>query len=222
LKLRSQLLGALGLLALLSASANAQVLTFEGLGNVEAVANFYNGGTGGNGSGPGPNFGITFGASALALIDSDVPGGSGNFANEPSASTILFFNSGTGAIMNVPAGFTTGFSFFYTSISNVGIVEVFDGLNGTGNLLATVNLPFVPSSGQGDPTGQFDTWTPVGVNFAGTALSVNFGGTANQIGFDNITLGSSTPGGANAAPEPTALALLGLGVLGFTVARRRK
>jgi hypothetical protein len=28
---------------------------FEGLGDFEAVSNFYNGGTGGNGSGPGPN-----------------------------------------------------------------------------------------------------------------------------------------------------------------------
>ena len=126
--------------------------------------------------------------------------------------------------MNVPAGFTTGFSFFYTAITSGGTVEVFDGLNGTGNLLATLNLPFVPSSGNGDPTGNFDVWTPVGVAFAGTALSVNFGGTAGQIGFDDITLGNVNPGGGGAAaPEPGTLALLagGLGAAGL-LARRRK
>ena len=31
------------------------LIDFEGLGNNEAVSNFYNGGTGGNRSGPGPN-----------------------------------------------------------------------------------------------------------------------------------------------------------------------
>jgi hypothetical protein len=70
------------------------VLDFEGLQNVEAVEDFYNGGLGGNGSGPGTDFDIVFGDSALAVIDVDA-GGGGNFANEPSPDTILFFLSGT-------------------------------------------------------------------------------------------------------------------------------
>ena len=85
-------------------------LTFEGLGNFEPVSQFYNGGTGGNGSGPGTNYGISFSPNSLALIDSDA-GGSGNFGGEPSPDTVLFFTSGT-AVMNVPAGFATGFSFY--------------------------------------------------------------------------------------------------------------
>ena len=53
------------------ANASATVLDFEGLGNFEAVSNFYNGGTGGFGSGPGPNLGAVFSLDALALIDAD-------------------------------------------------------------------------------------------------------------------------------------------------------
>lgn len=55
-------------------------LTFEGLQDNEQVLNYYNGGFGGNGSGPGPNYGITFGSDSLAII-STAAGGNGNFTN---------------------------------------------------------------------------------------------------------------------------------------------
>jgi hypothetical protein len=168
-------------------------LTFEGLQNLEPVNNYYNGGTGGNGSGPGPNFGITFTSTSLALIDADA-GGTGNFGGEPSPSTALFFLDGT-AVMNVPAGFTTGFSFFYTSPSFVGTVNVYDGPDATGNLLTSLSLPLTPNNGDPDPTGTFSPFVPIGVSFNGTAKSVDFGGTVDQIAFDDITLGSATPGG---------------------------
>ena len=169
------------------------VLDFEGIGNLERILDFYDGGFGGSGSGPGPDYGISFGPDALALVDSDA-GGSGNFANEPSANTIAFFLTGPGVVMNVKNGFTTGFSFFYTS-ARVGTVTVFDGPNGTGNVLATVPVEKQYNTcGAPDPTGAFSCWTPVGVTFSGTAFSVNFGGVWNQTGFDDITLGSATPG----------------------------
>jgi len=167
-------------------------LTFEGLANFEPVNQFYNGGTGGNGSGPGTNYGISFSPSSLALIDSDA-GGSGNIGGEPSPDTVLFFTSST-AIMSVPAGFTTGFSFYYSAINNPASVTVYDGPNATGNVLATIALPTTPSNGAPDPTGSFSPFVPIGVAFSGTARSVDFGGSANQVAFDNITIGSSTPG----------------------------
>lgn len=177
------------------AQANtALVLDFEGLGNLERILNFYDGGYGGFGSGPGPGYGISFGPDALALIDADA-GGSGNFANEPSANTIAFFLTGPGVVMNVNDGFTTGFSFFYTS-AREGSVTVYDGPNGTGNVLATVPVEkqYNTCGESGDPSGAFACWDPVGVTFSGTAFSVNFGGSWNQTGFDDITLGSATPG----------------------------
>lgn len=200
-----------------AASAAPFVLTFEGLKNLEAVENFYNGGTGSMGS-TGPNFGVEFLPNALAIIDADA-GGSGNFGGEPSPDTILFFLEDDAAIMNVAAGFDTGFSFFYTAINNPGFVYVWDGLDGTGNLLATLNLPLTTNNGAPDPTGAFSPLVATGVAFNGIAKSVSFGGVGNQIGFDNITFGSDTPIGT---PDGgMTLTLLGGALLGLESLRRR-
>lgn len=204
------LLGVAGL----AAAANASIITldFEGLGNLEPVQSYYDGGLGGNGSGPGPNFGVQFVGNTLAIIDSDA-GGSGNFANEPTASTIMFFLSGQSTIMNVPAGFISAFSLYYTSISATGSYSIYDGLNGTGNLLASNTLsPLGSTSGGGDPNGAFNRWALNGTGFAGTARSVVFGGVADQIGFDNVVFGD--------IPAPGAVAVLGMA--GLVVGRRRR
>jgi hypothetical protein len=193
------------------------VLTFEGLQNEEPILNYYNGGYGGNGSGPGPSYGITFGASALAL-------NSGNFSRNPTPPSILFFLSGSGAVMNVPAGFMTGFSFYYAS-SVTGSVTVWDQTGATGNLLATVNLPATPLNCVVNVP--YSCWVPVGVSFSGTAKSVDFAGGADYIAFDNITFGSATPSSNGTPPAPTgvptlskwAMMLLAIGLI-FVVSRR--
>jgi hypothetical protein len=59
---------ALGASIGLASAANASiVLNFAGLDGAaeETILNYYNGGLGGDGSGPGPNFGITFGPDAF-------------------------------------------------------------------------------------------------------------------------------------------------------------
>jgi hypothetical protein len=197
------------------------VLTFEGLGNHESINDYYNGGLGSTGSGPGPNYGITFTSDSLAII-SGASGGDGNFSGAPSGVTIAFFLDGAGDTMNVAAGFDTGFSFFYSAIAFPGTVTVWDGLNGTGSLLATINLPVTPSGGAPECTyGAYCPWVPIGVAFAGTAHSVVFSGTANYIGFDDITLGSDKPGG-DQVPEPATMALLGTGLVGVAGKLRKK
>lgn len=197
-----------------AAGAAPIVLDFEGVGNSAPVGSFYDG----NG---GPDYDIVFSPNALGIIDADA-GGGGNFGNEPSPDTILFFLGGGAATMNVLNGFTTGFSFFYTSTNFAGAVNVWSGMDGTGTLLATLMLDAL-GPGSGDPNGDFSNWAPVGVTFAGTAYSVDFAGTANQIGFDNITLGSATPGGPSPVPVPASLPLLlaGLGSLAFAARRKR-
>lgn len=199
-------------------SQNAQatiVLDFEGAGNGAQLLNFYNGGTDSAGNG-GTNYGIGFGSNALAAIDSD-DGGTGNFANEPSSKTTMFFLSGS-AVLNYAAGFDTGFSFYYSS-STAASVKVYDGIDATGTLLADIPLTAQFNQGcTGDPSGGFCNWTAVGASFAGIAKSIDFGGTVNQVGYDNITFGSATPG---TVPEPTSIALIGAGLAAILRTRRR-
>lgn len=188
------------------------VLTFEGLQSQEPIGNFYNGGLGGLGSGPGPNYGITFSANSLALLETHPEA---HFTNEPSPLTVAFFLQGTADTMNVPGGFDTGFSFYYSNTAFDGSVSVFDGLNGTGSVLATLDLPALGACG-GENT--YCIWEPVGVSFSGLAKSVNFAGSANFIGFDNITLGAATP----AVPIPASAVLFATGLVGMAGAAWRR
>ncbi len=205
--MKKLLLASAALLALPgTANAAVTVLTFEGLGNVTPVGNFY-----------APEY--IFSNDTLAIIDSDA-GGTGNIANEPSGNTVMFFLNANNAVLNVTNGFTTGFSFFYSSSRAVS-VNVYDGLDATGNLLGTLNLGAQYNDNcVGDPNGQFCNWTAVGVAFGGTAYSIDFGGTANQVAFDNITFGSKDPGGV---PEPAAWAMMlaGFGLVGGAMRRRQ-
>ena len=165
----------LGLMAApMVASAAVIVLDFEGVGNLNPVGNFYNGGG-------GPNYGIAFSPDTLAIVDFDA-GGTGNIANEPSPDTVMFFLDSSNAILNFAAGFYTGFSFFYSS-STTASVNVYDGLGATGNVLGTLNLNAQFDTGcVGDPNGNFCNWTPVGVNFAGIAKSIDFGRVSGRLG----------------------------------------
>jgi hypothetical protein len=136
----------------------------------------------------------------------------------------LFFLGGTETFMNVPAGFDTGFSFFYTAINNPGSVSVFDGLNGTGTLLATLNLPTTLSACDSSFGAGFCPFFASGIGFSGIAQSVSFAGVANQVVFDDITFGSITPGELSPVPEPASILLVGTGLSGMAMAawRRRK
>ncbi len=205
------LLGATG-----AASAAVITLDFEGVGDFASVNNFYNGGTDSLGN-SGTNYGVAFNSNALGLIDEDV-GGYGNFGNEPTPDTVLFFRTGS-AILNYAPGFTTGFSFFYTTVNFGGTVSVYDDVNATGNLIGTISLAPL-GAGPGDPTGDYSNWATGSLGFSGTAKSIDFGGTVHQVAYANITFGSTRPD--NTVPEPTTLALLSGALLGGAVVRRRK
>ena len=144
-----------------SASAAVVTLNFEGVANNTAVGNFYNGGA-------GINYGVQFGTTALARIDSDVAVGGAPIANEPSPSTVVGFTTLAGvndSFLNVAAGFDTGFSFFY-SASQAKSVSIYDGLNGTGSLLGTLALAAQHNANGciGDPNGTFCNWSQIGLS----------------------------------------------------------
>ena len=155
----------------------------------------------------------------------NTPGGScsntsrGGLGDPNSQLGGLFFLTGGATILNDPAGFDTGFSFNYTAINTGGSIDVFDGLSGTGTNLAHLDLPTTVSNCPPQYAAGFCPFFPIGVAFAGTAQSIVFNGVANQIVFDDITFGSVTP---PTVPEPTSLALLGTGLAGIAMFRRRK
>jgi len=220
----SALLALSGLFIATNISAASFTLDFEGVGNGAQILDFYNGGTDSLGN-SGTNYGVSFGANSLAAVDRDA-GGDGNFANEPTPDTTMFFLQGT-AILNYVPGFDTGFSFFY-STSTVSSVTVWDGLEATGNMLGTINLLSNsianncvgdPQGGPDDPLGQFCNWDIASLGFSGIAMSIDFSGTVNQVGFDNITFGSVDP---TVIPVPAAVWLFGSGLVGLIGVARRK
>lgn len=201
-----------------AAGADTITLDFEGLGNTSTIDEAYNGGTAGDGTSIN-DVGVSFPGNTLSIIDTEA-GGSGDFANEPTPDTALITSiPALGAtVINVEDGFDTGFSFFYSSIVGKGSVSVFDQIDGGGTEVATLALEGLGSAGNGDPTGRFDTWKAVGVDFAGTARSVEFLVDSRVI-IDQVTFGSSTPTTPIPLPATLPLALCALGLLGLL--RRR-
>lgn len=217
-------LGALAVGSMVATPALAGTITlnFAGLdgANYEAPLDYYNGGTGGLGTTGGANYGVSFSADAITCTNylsnsscnmAAIPGG-------PGANVMLFI-TGVGDIMNVAAGFDTGFAFYYSTPFYDGSVSVYDALDGTGNILATLDLPMTVD-GSGTPEcglAQYCPFEATGVGFSGTAMSVKFTGNSNHIVFADITLGSANP-----IPEPATLTLLGLALGGLGFMGRKK
>lgn len=220
-------------LAANSAAATAIVLDFEGVNasypsGFAFVQDFYNGGQSSDAT-SGTNFGVGFSSNAQAIcLNTDgvacsntSRGGQGNPNSQRGG---LFFLDGSETFMNVAAGFETGFSFFYAAINNTGSINVFDDLNGTGNLLASLDLGLTPSTCGPEFAAGFCPFVAQGVAFNGVAKSVSFGGVANQVAFDDVTFGSVIPDPEpEVAPIPLPaglpLALAAFGALAFL--RRR-
>ena len=229
--LRTIGIAAAALAASTTASAAVVSLNFEninktyGSSSYANILEYYNGGTSSDGT-SGTNYGVSFGSNALAIcLNSTTVSCSntsrGGIGDVNSQTGGLFFLSGSQTFLNYAAGFDTGFSFNYVSLSSPGSVLVYSGLNGTGTLLATLALTPNAGSCPGYNAG-FCPFQAFGVNFTGTAKSISFAGVANQIVFDDITFGSATPGPVNGVPEPASWALLiaGFAMVGTAMRRR--
>lgn len=215
-----------GLFACGIASADTVVMNFDmSQPNGEYVDNYYNGGCsssyqGGGTTCGGPDWGVVWNGAIAGWAPNGIWE---NGSDEPSSPGIMAFLDANEAYMNVAGGFTTGFSFYYASAGNTGFINVYSGLNGSGTVLASLDLPGTAS--YCDSVHAYSCWDPIGVSFSGTAQSVAFGGTANFISFDNVTIGAATPGNpTTSVPEPGALGMFGLGALllgGFLGLRKR-
>jgi hypothetical protein len=230
------LIFAAGLIAIASvAHATPITLNFEGIapqvyGQHILINGYYNGGTASNGN-SGTNYGVEFVGETLLLCLNTIgvecsntsKGGGGLAGSDTGAMYFVQDNP----IMNVFSGFDTGFSFAYSNpfAAQVG-VEIWDGLNATGSLLARIlSLPGTTDGADGTcrayGSADFCPFFDASIGFAGLAKSVRFTGMTNLSTYDDLTFGSTTIGDDGDVPEPSSLALVGVALLGAAVAYRR-
>jgi PEP-CTERM motif-containing protein len=178
------------------AAADLFSLDFAGLQDQEQVLNYYDGGFGSKGSGPGPNYHITFTPTFLAIAGNNPYGDPG----------FLGRLNGSDAIMNVLGGFTTSVNFYYQDSAGFGNVSIWSGLNGTGTELGNILL-YNTDGG----------WNAGGTVFDGVAMSVVFSGTPGSLTFDYINNSRNF-----VIPEPSSALLLGTALAGLAAGFRRR
>jgi hypothetical protein len=176
------------LLPSLSEAQTKGVVNFGSLKNLEFIEQFYNGGKGSLGSGPGPNFGLQFTANAQAIISAS-QGGSGNFINNPGGEPVMFFQTGNTVTITATNGVNTAVWFYYSALQT-GSATVYSGPNGTGNILASVTLP---PNNSGCNTYKLCVWTTVAVPLNTNAGSMSFAGVPDYLAIGPIHLGSAIP-----------------------------
>ena len=155
--------------------------------------------------------GVVFGDDAQGLVNDEL---GPYFSNAPTPLGVMFA-AGTDAAMNAVTGqfFFDTVSFAYSSTSALtGAVQVWSGLNGTGSMLASVDLGNNATS-NGCSSSPYCNFSTASISFSGYAQSVTFGGAANAAVFDNVSI--------TAVPEPATTLIMALG-LGGLVARRRR
>ena len=167
--------------------------------NNDPLLLFYDGGTTYRGVGGGPDYGVSFSLNARVFTQtSSLVGTFTRPGIMELYSDTAREGEGISATLDIAGGFASSMSFDYAAIDSAGDLKVYSGLDGTGTLLADLNLPVTsPLTGPG-------TFVPDIVTFSGVAHSVVFDGGNKQLAVDDVTL--------TLVPEPPAWCLLAIGV----------
>ena len=153
--------------------------------------------------------GVSFGPDAQGLVN-DALGP--YFSHAPSPVGVMFLSgiNAPDAAMNVAGGFY-GLSFFYSSAQAVtDAVQVWSGLDGTGDLISSFSLSENAALGCTDTA--YCHWDLLGGTFGRVAQSVTFAAGTQLAAFDNISV----------VPEPSSALLVGLAMTTLLVSRRRR
>lgn len=138
--------------------------------------------------------GVNFSTNALGII-SVQQGGSGNFidplTNPGQLAQAITYDQGQAIIIDVIDGFDDKFSFRYASPFVNHQVTIYDGVNGTGNILATAQLPRTPDSNLTPGAYILENNPASNLFFEGIAKSVVLGSQPNKLLINNITFGES-------------------------------
>lgn len=145
----------------------------------------------------GPNFGVIFKDGGW-IVNSDF--------GQTSQPYFASFYEDELSFVTVSGGFSGLISFTYGAFVD-SIVSIYDGADGTGNLLASINL-------LANNVYAFD---PVSISFSGTGHSIVVVSDICLFGWDDLAFNESS-----SVPEPGSLALLGLGLAGLTGLRRKQ
>lgn len=176
------------ILASRSQAQTKGVVNFGRLKNLEFINQFYDGGTGSLGSGPGPNYGLQFTANAQAII-SAAKGGSGNFIGNPGGLPVMFFQAGNTATITATNNVQTAIWFYYSALQT-GSATIYSGPNGTGTILGSLTLP---PNNSGCNTYKLCVWTAVGMPLSGPAGSITFADVPDYLAIGTMHLGTALP-----------------------------
>ena len=136
--------------------------------------------------------GLNFSPNALGIVSAE-QGGSGNFidplSNPGQLANAITYDEGQSMIINVGDGFDQKFGFRYASPFADHQVTIYDGVNGTGNVLASVQLPRTPDSNLTPGAYILENNPTSTLFFEGIAKSVILGSQPNKLLINNITFG---------------------------------